>query len=162
MVASNIVYFYPYLGKISNLMCIFFKWGGSTTNLAKQFDNHYIPKIHIGKFGEFAEPLVFCSQKKMKLGTTFFVPRFWLQEANIFQKHAKRKAPKIPFLQGSVWNSSPNHNPTKPSNCIQEHWQTARTDDVRGQVEGFFVCEVGQVNCEVPIFVIFEWGIQPR
>ena len=29
---SKIFYFHPYLGKISNLTCIFFRWVGSTTN----------------------------------------------------------------------------------------------------------------------------------
>ena len=32
MVVSNIFYFHPYLGMISNLTSIFFKWVGSTTN----------------------------------------------------------------------------------------------------------------------------------
>ena len=31
-VVSNIFYFHPYLGKISNLTSIFFRWVGSTTN----------------------------------------------------------------------------------------------------------------------------------
>ena len=32
VVVSNIFYFHPYLGKISNLTNIFFRWVGSTTN----------------------------------------------------------------------------------------------------------------------------------
>ena len=32
MVVSNMFYFHPYLGKISNLTSIFFRWVGSTTN----------------------------------------------------------------------------------------------------------------------------------
>lgn len=67
----------------------------------------------------------------MKLGTTFLFPR---------DQHLSTKTQKITsHPQRSERISTPitiHHSPL--SNCIQEHWQTTRTDDVGGQVQGFF------------------------
>ena len=38
----NIFYFHPYLGKISNLTSIFFRWGGSTINQNKSFPSNHM------------------------------------------------------------------------------------------------------------------------
>ena len=47
MVVSKIFYFHPYLGKISILTSIFFRWVGSTTN---QYIIYHTYKIHIWHF----------------------------------------------------------------------------------------------------------------
>lgn len=68
----------------------------------------------------------------MKLGTTFLFPKRSIS----LNKNTKNHQPSSRQWEEFYTNHNP---PFAIQNCIQEHRQTTRTDDVGGQVEGFFL-----------------------